>query len=403
MTVEGMQAIADAPYLDVADPAFSVRSREVAEARERSWFARTPYGIAVLRYWHLGKLMRDSRLRQGSHAWPAHNKVGGSFAEWWVRMLLNRTGADHERLRTLASPAFSKDLIVGLRPQFNALANELVDGFAGAGRCEFMAEFAEPYATRVICDLVGVPHDRWRHLADLAAEMGLALGVTYARDVERIDRATEGMFDFAAEAVADTRAGRSPGTFIEGLVETAGQGEALSEQELLDMVVLSIFGGIDTTRNQLGLALATFIEHPGQWEKLAGDADLATPAVEEVMRVRPTVTWVTREAVETFEFEGLTIPKGTTLHLFSQSACSDPRAFPDASFDITARRKIHFGFGGGVHHCIGHWIARGDMTEALKVLSGRLTALGYAREPRWLPDSGNTGPIDLPIRFAARG
>ncbi len=396
-------AVEEVASLDVADPAFSVRSEEVARARETNWYARTPYGIAVLRYHQLGKLMRDPRLRQGSHAWPAHNGATGSFAEWWCRMLLNRTGEDHDRLRALAAPAFSKDLIADLRPGFTALAEELVEGFSGRGRCEFMAEFAEPYATRVICDLVGVPHDGWRELADHAAGMGLALGVTYRRDMERVNAATDAMFGFAREAIADTRAGKAPGTFIEGLVATAdGHGETLSEQELEDMVVLSIFGGIDTTRNQLGLALDTFITHPDQWEVLAADPDLAGAAVEEVMRVRPTVTWVTREAKESFEYEGLLIEKGTTLHLFSQSACSDPRAFPDASFDIRARRKIHFGFGAGIHHCIGHWIARADMTEALKVLAGKLTGFSHDGPGAWLPDSGNTGPVSLPVTFKRR-
>lgn len=399
-------ALEEVPFLDVADPAFSVRSPAVAEARERSWYARTPYGIAVLRYRELGQLLRDPRLRQGSHSWPALNGVGGSFADWWVRMILNTTGEDHARLRALAAPAFAKERIEALRPVFAGLAAELVDAFAARGTCEFMADFAEPYATRVICGLVGLPEARWRHLADLAADMGLALGVTYANELARIDAATDAMFDFAREAVAAARQGSgrgAPATFLETLAAAAERGEgALSERELLDLVVVSIFGGIDTTRSQLGLALDTFAAHPDQWEALAADPTLAGAAVEEVMRVRPTVTWVTREAVETFDYEGLTIARGTVLHLFSQSACSDPRAFPEAGFDIRARRKVHFGFGAGVHHCIGHWIARADMTEALRLLSARLTGLGHARPPRWLPDSGNTGPIDLPLRFVRR-
>ena len=71
----------DIPFLRLSDPSFSIRSPEVREARERSWYARTPYGIAVLRYDDVGKLLRDPRLRQGSYAWPAHNKVTGKFAD----------------------------------------------------------------------------------------------------------------------------------------------------------------------------------------------------------------------------------------------------------------------------------------------------------------------------------
>lgn len=388
----------DIPFLKLSDPAFSIRSQEVRAARERSWYARTPYGIAVLRYDDVGTLLRDPRLRQGSHAWPAHNRVTGLFADWWLRIVLNRTGEDHARLRRLASPAFSPKLVVPLQPRFTALADEIVDGFAARSRCDFVAEFAEPYATRVICLLLGLDQNEWPTLARNVADMGLALGVTFKQDVAKIDAGTASLFDYAHRVIAERRM-RPPGDdFLSQLIQANEDKDTLSDQELYDMVVLAVFGGIDTTRNQLGLALSVFIEHPEQWRLLAARPDLARSAVEEVMRVRPTVTWITREAIEDFVHRGLVIARGTTLHLFSESAGTDPRVFP-LGFDITAQRKPHFGFGGGVHHCLGHVIARADMTEALKVLPRRLLNPRYAGEPIWLPDSGNTGAVELPIAF----
>ncbi|MFG1392392.1 cytochrome P450 [Xanthobacter agilis] len=400
MTMTLATRVEDLPFLDVKDPAFSIRSQEVADAREQSWCARTPYGIAVLRYDEVQKLMRDPRLRQGSYAWPAMNDATGKFADWWSRMLLSQEGSDHARLRRLANPAFSPKLVTSLQPAFAVLANELIDTFAKKGSCEFMADFAEPYATRVICTLLGLPHEVWRELADIAADMGLALGVTFKQDIPRIDAATQKLFDYAANLIADRRA-RDLGTdFLSLLIKTNQEDQqALSDQEMVDMVVLAIFGGIDTTRNQLGLAIDMFLQHPAQWALLAAQPELGRAAVEEVMRVRPTITWVTREAVTDFSYEGIDIAKGTTLHLFSQAACSDPRAFPDAGFDISAERKPHFGFGGGAHHCLGHFIARGDMTEALAILARRLKNMRLGGEPKWLPDSGNTGAISLPIAF----
>jgi cytochrome P450 len=152
---------------------------------------------------------------------------------------------------------------------------------------------------------------------------------------------------------------------------------------------------------QLGLAMKTFIEHPPQWELLAARPELASKAVDEVMRVNPTVTWITREAGEEFEFQGRTIAKGTTIHLFSQAAATDPLAFGGESFDITAERARHFGFGRGIHHCLGHFVARSDMSEALPLLARRLVNPRIDGEARFLPPSGNTGPIHLPIRFDA--
>jgi cytochrome P450 len=187
--------------------------------------------------------------------------------------------------------------------------------------------------------------------------------------------------------------------FATRLVEASEHADRLSDRELRDAIVLLIFGGIDTTRNQLGLALKTFIEHPDQWELLAAQPDLAPRAVDEVMRVAPTVTWITREAAEDFEFQGRRIGKGTTIHLFSRAAATDPRAFADASFDITAERARHFGFGRGIHHCLGHYVAKSDMSEALPVLARRLRNPRLGAEPHYLPPSGNTGPIELPIAF----
>ena len=146
-----------------------------------------------------------------------------------------------------------------------------------------------------------------------------------------------------------------------------------------------------------------FMDHPDQWEALAADPSLDMAAATEVMRMRPTITWVTREAIETFEYRGVTIPKGTVIHLYSESAGTDPAAMGDAPFDITAKRARNYGFGGGIHHCLGNLVARNDMAVAYRVLSARMGAPRLAGEATWLADSGNTGPISLPIAFEARG
>ena len=109
--------LTEVPFLDLADSNFSVRSAAVREARDKGWYARTPYGIAVLRYAEVGSLLRDARLRQGSYKWPAYYRASGLFAEWWLRMLLNRVGSDHDRLRRLVNPAFSPRLVTPLLPQ----------------------------------------------------------------------------------------------------------------------------------------------------------------------------------------------------------------------------------------------------------------------------------------------
>jgi cytochrome P450 len=339
-------------------------------------------------------------------------------------------GEEHHRLRRLLNPAFSRRIVEPLRPRFGALAAELADGFAEPGRCEFMAEFAEPYAARVIAILLGIPEAEWPTIAAESAAVGLAMGVRIREHLPRIEAALAALYAYADALIADRQ--RSPrDDFVTCLVqaqtgppgghetgghEAGGPGEArgreageegLTAAELRDSLVLLIFGGFDTTRNQLGLAMQAFLDHPAQWRLLAERPDLGPAAVEEVMRIRPTTTWVTREATADFTFDGLAIRAGTTIHLFCESAGTDPGDAGDAGsggavagFDITAgERRPHFGFGGGIHYCLGHYVARTDMREALTVLARRLREPRPAGEAAWLPDSGNTGPVRLPIAF----
>jgi cytochrome P450 len=399
---------ATAPYFDVADPAFRVTSAEVRRAREASWYARTSYGLAVLRYDQVSRLIRHPALRQGSRLWPAHHGItSGPFADWWASWVLNLEGEAHRRMRRLLSPAFSRRIVEVLRPRFGDLARELTDAFAATGRCEFMADFAEPYASRVIAIMLGIAEEEWPTIAAESATIGLAMGVRIREHLPRIEAALAVLHDYADAVIAARR--REPrDDLVTNLVKSQADGDGLTGDgltgaELRDALVLLIFGGFDTTRNQLGLAMQVFLEHTAQWRLLGEHPELGAAAVEEVMRVRPTTTWVTREALADFTFDGLDIKAGTTIHLFCESAGTDTAQEDSGDFDITATgRSPHFGFGGGIHYCLGHYVARADMATALTVLAGRLADPRPAGEAVWLPDSGNTGPVRLPISFTRR-
>src|SRR5215469_14438905 len=387
-------------FFELADPGFSVTSDEVHQARESRWYARTSYGLAVLRHDQASRLIRHPSVRQGSSAWPAHHGItSGPFADWWAGWVLNKEGADHQRLRRLLNPAFSRRPVAAMEPRFRALAGELVDSFAEPGRCEFMAEFAEPYAARVITAMLGIPEQEWPVIARDSAILGLAMGVRIGEHLGQIEAALTRLYAYADALISDRRASPRQDC-VTSLVRAHADDDRLSETELRDTLVLLMFGGFDTTRNQLGLAMQVFIDHPEQWRLLGQRPGLAPAAVEEVMRVSPTTTWVTREALADFTFDGLAIKAGTTIHLFCESAGTDPRTGQDPAFDITATgHPPHLAFGGGVHYCLGHLVARADMGVALAVLARRLRGPRVSGEAVWLPCSGNTGPARLPLAF----
>ncbi|KMW57780.1 putative cytochrome P450 hydroxylase [Candidatus Rhodobacter oscarellae] len=381
------------PFLDLTAEGFSTRSPEVLAAREAHWCAQTPFGLAVLRHREAGQLLRDRRLRQGSHAWPETMGLTGSFARFWSDSVIGQEGAAHKALRLAAQTALAPNWIARLVPQFEATATRLAEALPDP--CEFIADFTEPFAGRAITTLLGLPETEAEWIAQDAVRLGLAMGLDAKAHEQLFNSATDRLMDLARQMVA--RARKTPSD--DYVTRLMAAGNQLSDQQILDLVVISIFGGVDTTRAQLGFALALLAEHPAQWIALRADPGLIPGAIEEAIRARPTTTWSTREATEDFELSGVPIPKGTTLHILAHATATDPRANTGWQFDVTVKRKAHFGFGGGAHHCLGQFVARTDMAAALRVLVGRFSEVAFAAQPEWLPETGNTSPARLPLRF----
>lgn len=389
------------PRFDLSDPAFDVTSPEVHAARDQSWYAETNWGWAVLRHEEASAVLRDRRFQQGNARWPAQNGIhSGLFADWWAETLLSLEGDDHARIRRLMVPAFRNRTIAAMTPTFQAIADELVDGFAARGEVELVSEFAEPYAARIICLLLGLPEDHWRQVARWADDLGASFSIDVARRVPQIEAALTGLLGYVDEVVAD-RTAHPRDDLVSDLVRASVDDERLSRHELGVALVFLAFAGMETTRNQLGLAVQTLLRHPDQWRLLARRPELGAQAVEEVMRVNPTVTWVTREAIEDVDLNGLHVPAGGIVQVLSHSAGTDPRAMSDPSFDITAERPPHHGFGAGIHHCLGHFVARTDMAVALPLLARRMPGARPDGPGEWMPVSGNTGALRFPIVFDA--
>jgi cytochrome P450 len=162
-----------------------------------------------------------------------------------------------------------------------------------------------------------------------------------------------------------------------------------------------LFAGYDTTRSQLGMAIAVFAERADDWAALASDPGLAPRAVDEVMRLSGVVSAVPRVTTEDVEVEGWLIPAGTFVSLSVYAANRDPRVYdPPERFDMYSEREPHVGFGGGAHHCLGANLARAEMQEALPLLAAAMRDMRIVEPPQWRsPLGGIAGPISLQLEF----
>ena len=387
----------DLPYLDLTAPGFSTRSDEVRAARAASWCARTPFGIAVLRHAQAGKILRDRRLRQGSYDWPRKCGLEGSFAEFWMRSVISREGDSHRQMRRVAQAALSNDFVLSLSDRFADIAAALLEPLRAEEGFDFIHAFSEPFAGSAVTTLLALPDGDAGWVAKDASTLGLAMGIDAKQYEAQVNAACDRLMALADAMIDRANSGIDRGSFVARLVREGKTHGLKDAQALNDLIVISIFGGVDTTRAQLGFAMALFGDHPDQWTWLRAHRYRIPQAIEEIIRMRPTTTWSTREALENFELDGVAVRARETVHVLVHATGTDPAVGGEARFDITADRKIHFGFGGGAHHCLGQFVARTDMARALGVLLDNWLQIRLAGVPEYLPDSGNTSPRAMPL------
>ena len=310
-----------------------------------------------------------------------------------MRSIISKEGAEHKALRQIVQKALAEDHILALHPKFVSIAEDLVFGLRAQTSFDFVHAFSEPFAGQAIALLFARPMEEATAIAQDASSLGLAMGPDAPKHESQVNAACDRLLGMA-EALLE---GTPTEGFVARLIAAANEIGTGDRQALIDLVVISIFGGVDTTRAQLAFAAYLFAHHPEQWRWLRENSQSIPDAINEVIRTRPTTTWATREATEDFEFDGVTITEGQTLHILVHATGTDPALGSFEGFDIRAERKMHFGFGGGAHHCLGHFVARTDMSAALSVLLHHWKALGIIGAPTFLPDSGNTSPSSLVI------
>lgn len=384
----------------------SDRHALLREVAKDSWLARTDIGYSVLTYESVMGILRDKRWHSATGMIAQLQGITDEAFLGRRRVsILNAEGEVHVRLRRLVAPAFSPRSADRLRPFMRETVNSLLDPFAASGKAEVVGDICEPYPIPIICELLGAPKEDWKLFSRLASEILLIFSDNLAQNMsiflnaqQELEKYTEGLIEKRRNVPADD--------LITDLITAEEAGDKLNTEELTMMVDAVIVGGTDTTRNQLGLALALFAEYPEQWALLGKDPSLAQRAVEEVLRFSGAVGGTIRFASEDIEYNGVLFPKGTFMSTSMSTGNYDASVFPTPeTFDITREPvgQPHLSLGAGIHYCLGASLARAELQEAFTVLSQRMLNLELDGPVVYKPSGiGIFGPASLPVTFTPR-
>lgn len=397
-----VKSLGEAPVVNIFDPAFMADPAPVLDPlREESWVFQTPIGGMVVGRPQVQALLGDRRLRSSLPELLLLQGVSeGPLFERMQRSILCLEGEEHLRIRRLVNRAFTPRAVDVHRPHMRSVLDDLVAPLVPAGRADVMAAVCDHYPIQVMCHMLGVPEEDHTAFATWNQAITWALSFELHDHLDEVLWGMEQMDAYVAGLMADRR--RAPQEdMVTALVHAREADDQLTDLEVQTMIVSLLFAGYDTTRNQLGLALWLFTQHPEQWRLLAERPELAAPAVEEVMRFNGAVGAAPRVVVEDFDHDGYHFTAGTILTLALAAANKDPKADADpATFDITAPHPPQLTFGGGPHYCLGASLARAEMQEALPRLAVALPELALDGEPTWRTPMGIYGPESLPVRWS---
>ena len=280
---------------------------------------------------------------------------------------------EHTRLRRLLSGQFTVKRMRALESHIREIAAQHIDAMLAAGtEADLMPAYALPIPSQVICELLGVDYgDRARFQENSTTVLN-----TTIPDDER-GRAGFELYTFIQELVAAKRA-KPTDDILSGLVHDADP--PLTDAQLIDIGMLVLGAGHETTANMLALGTFALQENPEQLTALRADPALMDNAIEELLRYLTIIQLgLTRVATEDVTVAGVDIAAGTTVILAAPEANRDPEywAEPD-QLDVSRPRLPHLAFGHGIHQCMGQQLARVEMKVGLGELFTRLPNLRLA-------------------------
>jgi cytochrome P450 len=313
-------------------------------------------------------------------------------------------GAAHDRLRRPLRGLFAKrNIEQKVAPIARRAAEALLDDLAERPEFDAAQDFSFRLTVATISEFVGLA----------GGEIG---------DPEKVVLMLEDAFAIDPEAGGnrDALASRTAEKFAEvrGLVgqvvraraveprddlisAMVGPGTGLTEDEVVDLSLSMLLGGVRTTAASMDNILLHLVEHPDLRRELVEDPARIPDAVEELTRLAAVTPLIARTAVTDQDFGEVTVKAGDRVAALICSANRDEQRFPEAEQVKLGRKDgLHLSFGVGMHYCLGIWLAHMELRVAVEAVLRRIPdyAVATERVQRYSLVGVNNGFSALPIR-----
>ena len=290
-------------------------------------------------------------------------------------------------------------------------ADELIERWIDRGEVEFVSEFARPLPQIVMANVLGFPLSDLEQLAVWGtAQVAAFVHGRGHRNILSDDELAEqarvlaGFDQYVRDKVSEKRADPQDDmvSFLTQ-VEYQALGRKLTDTEIGGVVYAMVLGGLETTQYALEEQAQLLCDEPALFDEIRSDRDKVRAFTEEGMRLRaPTQGLSTRITTQDEVFSGVSVPKGSLLHLRWGAGNVDEEEYACPHQVMLDRKRVggHLAFSQGPRICPGASISRLEQTIAWNRLLDRIEALEYGPGNDFQHQPGiMLGTLRLELRF----
>lgn len=287
----------------------------------------------------------------------------------------------HARYRRLVDKAFTAGRVRELTPYIDDVVRGLIDAMVAAGcdgpeGIDYVRAFAVPLPCIVIADQLGVDRADIPKLKQWSDAILDPIGLVCPpeREIECARLVVEFQTYFA-DRIAERRVKPRDDILSALAAQTEGD-DALSTEEILNLLEQLLTGGNDTTTSTLSGAMLLLLDNPDSQARLRADPSGIRNFVEEALRLETPVQGLFRQPLRDVEVGGVAIPKGSVVMLRHGAVNRDPAKFaePDRFDPARGNAGAHLAFGAGIHFCPGAMLARQELASAFTQLLARFAS-----------------------------
>jgi cytochrome P450 len=391
------------PSFGVGD-AKAFRSAIIEASRNGSAAIGDEFGeVFVLAHEAVRLGLTDRRLTGvGLSFFDASGVPEGELRDWYGRIMFTNEGKAHHRLRRLVGKAFTPKAVASLREEVAVFAQDRLEALREKGGGDLLYHLRD-LPMQVMCSLLGVPKRDVGKFFEWVTDLSPVFGFMTPKQINMASAALHSLREYVAEMVEGCATCPSE-DLISRLVQAEDEGDRLSRQETVDMVTNLLIAGQDTTLSQIGCSLYVLFKYAGGEQLSHNSEEKLSSIVDETIRMEGSIAAAPRTALEPFEVDGQVFDVGTIVMLTTYTANRDtavwtePDAFRSDRF-LDAKTPKMMTFGGGAHFCLGAWLARLTLEEALRaVIAAKPRLVGDADDLEWMSATG-ANPVSIPVGF----